>query len=140
VGRNATVRRSFFELAVRALRVRAFRGWWHAFRATGAAAFNIKKDGILRGRYWGTHLDLRFLHFNVCYCHGVGQALAEGCRFFNPGAGGEHEKVRGLVPTITHSAHHIEHERFRQIVGLFLERERRGVDQDVAGERAALAK
>jgi hypothetical protein len=81
-----------------------------------------------------------FLHFNVCYYHGVDQAIAEGCKIFNPGAGGEHKKVRGFVPTITHSAHHIENPRFRQIVDQFLERERRGVDQYVAEERAALVK
>jgi predicted N-acyltransferase len=105
-----------------------------------ASAFNIKKDGIIYGRYWGTHVEMPFLHFNVCYYHGVEQAIREGCRIFNPGAGGEHKKVRGFVPTITYSAHHIADPRFRGIVESFLERERHGVAAYVAEERAAMSK
>ena len=105
-----------------------------------AGAFNIKKDGIIYGRYWGTHVDMQFLHFNVCYYHGVDQAIAEGCTVFNPGAGGEHKKVRGFLPTITHSAHHIANTKFRGIVDQFLDREREGIERHVAEEREALAK
>ncbi len=134
------MKKKFFELLTERF---ASRLSWVVAKKQGdviAAAFNIKKDGIIYGRYWGTHVDMPFLHFNVCYYHGVEQAIAEGCRIFNPGAGGEHKKVRGFVPTITHSAHHIANPRFRQIVDQFLERERRGVDQYVAEERAAMTK
>jgi predicted N-acyltransferase len=114
---------------------------WVVARKDGvviAGAFNITKDGILYGRYWGRHVDMPFLHFNVCYYHGVEQAIREGCATFNPGAGGEHKKVRGFVPTITYSAHHIANARFRGILESFLERERRAVGDYVAEERAAL--
>lgn len=116
---------------------------WVVARKDGeviASAFNVKKDGIIYGRYWGAHVDMPFLHFNVCYYHGVEQAIREGATTFNPGAGGEHKKVRGFLPTITYSAHHVENARFRGILESFLERERRGVDAYVAEERAALAK
>lgn len=92
-----------------------------------ASAFNVKKDGALYGRYWGTSTDLPFLHFNVCYYHGIDQAIREGIATFNPGAGGEHKRVRGFNPTMTHSAHHIEDPRFRAIVSAFLGREREAV-------------
>ena len=134
------MKKRFFELLTERFTDRL--SWVVARRAGDviAGAFNIKKDGIIYGRYWGAHVDMPFLHFNVCYYHGVDQAIAEGCTTFNPGAGGEHKKVRGFVPTITYSAHHIENPRFREILGSFLERERRGVDAYVAEERAALAK
>jgi predicted N-acyltransferase len=105
-----------------------------------ASAFNVKKDGVIYGRYWGAHVEMPFLHFNVCYYHGVDQAIREGCTTFNPGAGGEHKKVRGFLPTITYSAHHVADVRFRNIVDSFLERERRGVKAYVDEERAAMTK
>lgn len=111
---------------------------WVVARKDGelvASAFNVKKDGVIYGRYWGTHVDMPFLHFNVCYYHGVDQAIREGCTTFNPGAGGEHKRVRGFEPTITYSAHHVADPRFRGIVEAFLERERRGIAAYVAEER-----
>jgi predicted N-acyltransferase len=134
------MKKRFFELLVERF---ADRLSWVVARKDGeiiASAFNIKKDGIIYGRYWGTHVEMPFLHFNVCYYHGVEQAIREGCRIFNPGAGGEHKKVRGFVPTITYSAHHIADPRFRGIVESFLERERHGVAAYVAEERAAMSK
>ncbi len=132
--------KKFFELLTERF---ADRLAWVVARKDGeviAGAFNLKKDGIMYGRYWGAHVDMPFLHFNVCYYHGVDQAIREGCTTFNPGAGGEHKKVRGFAPTITYSAHHIENARFRGVLESFLERERRGVDAYVAEERAALTK
>ena len=134
------MKKRFFELLTERF---ADRLAWVVARKDGeiiASAFNVKKDGIIYGRYWGAHVDMPFLHFNVCYYHGVEQAIREGCTLFNPGAGGEHKKVRGFVPTITYSAHHIENARFRDVLESFLERERRGVAAYVAEERAALVK
>ncbi|MDB4941578.1 MAG: hypothetical protein JWP97_1112 [Labilithrix sp.] len=134
------MKKRFFELLTTRFRDRL--SWVVARKGDEvvAGAFNLKKDGVIYGRYWGTHTELPFLHFNVCYYHGVDQAIAEGCHTFNPGAGGEHKKVRGFLPTITHSAHHIANARFRGIVESFLERERAAVAEHVAEERAALAK
>ena len=134
------MKKRFFELLVERFRDRLS---WVVARKDGevvASAFNIAKDGVIYGRYWGTHVDMPFLHFNVCYYHGVEQAIRDGCTTFNPGAGGEHKKVRGFLPTLTYSAHHIEDPRFRGIVESFLERERRGVAAYVAEERAAMVK
>lgn len=97
-----------------------------------ASAFNVRKEKVLYGRYWGATVDLPFLHFNVCYYHGIDEAIRHGLATFNPGAGGEHKKVRGFVPTRTYSAHHVENARFRGIVDQFLERERRAIDEYIA--------
>jgi predicted N-acyltransferase len=110
--------------------------WVVARNAQGkiiASAFNVKKNKILYGRYWGSTVDLPFLHFNVCYYHGIDDAIREGLATFNPGAGGEHKRVRGFSPTITYSAHHIEEPSFRAIIESFVSRERRAITSYVAG-------
>lgn len=126
------LKRKFFQL----VRTRfAHRLRWVVAKKDGhivASAFNVKKGDTLYGRYWGTTVDLPFLHFNVCYYHGVDEAIRERLAHFNPGAGGEHKRVRGFVPTKTFSAHHIENARFRGIIDAHLERERRAIDEYVA--------
>lgn len=97
-----------------------------------ASAFNVKKGRILYGRYWGAAVELPFLHFNVCYYHGIDEAIRQGLATFNPGAGGEHKRVRGFVPTTTHSAHYIEDPRLRAILDSFLTNERRAISEYVA--------
>ncbi len=99
-----------------------------------AGAFNVKKGNKLYGRYWGTTVDMPFLHFNVCYYHGIAQCIAEGLLVFEPGAGGEHKRVRGFDPTRTHSAHWLREPRLRRIIGEFLGRERAAVDAVLRGE------
>jgi uncharacterized protein len=122
----------FFELVTQRFRARLA---WVVAEKDGeilASAFNVKKNDTLYGRYWGTFVEQPFLHFNVCYYHGIEQAIREGLRTFNPGAGGEHKRVRGFLPTVTHSAHHLEDPRLRGIIDAFLERERRAVREHVA--------
>ncbi len=89
-----------------------------------AGAFNVKKDKTLYGRYWGADEELPFLHFNVCYYHGIEQCIAEGLTRFEPGAGGEHKRVRGFTPTLTHSVHYLRDGRMRRILAGHLEQER----------------
>jgi uncharacterized protein len=126
------LKKKFFQL----VRTRfADRLAWVVAKKDGAivaSAFNVKGSNNLYGRYWGTTVDLPFLHFNVCYYHGIDQAIREGLSTFNPGAGGEHKRVRGFVPTMTHSAHHLEHPRFRAIVEAHVTREREAIAQYVA--------
>lgn len=128
--------RRFFELVASRF---AHRLAWVVARRDGeivASAFNVKKADTLYGRYWGTSVDLPFLHFNVCYYHGIDEAIREGLSTFNPGAGGEHKRVRGFLPTITYSVHHLENARLRAILDQHLARERRAVAAHVAEARA----
>ncbi len=122
----------FFELVAERF---ADRLAWVVARREGqivAGAFNVTKGARLYGRYWGSFVDLPFLHFNVCYYHGVRDCLAKGLDVFEPGAGGEHKKVRGFDPAITYSAHWIAHPRLRALLRSFLERERAAVEAYVA--------
>ena len=100
-----------------------------------AGAFNVQRGSVLYGRYWGTFVDMPFLHFNVCFYHGIDAAIRGGLATFNPGAGGEHKRVRGFAPTLTHSAHHLRSPRMRSIVEPFLARERRAVTELIETER-----
>jgi predicted N-acyltransferase len=127
------LKRRFFQLVRERFTERL--AWAVARDASGAivaSAFNVKKDRILYGRYWGTTVDRPFLHFNVCYYHGIEQAIREGLQTFNPGAGGEHKRVRGFAPTITHSAHHVEDPKLASILRPYLARERAAIADHVA--------
>lgn len=121
----------FFELV--AERFRSELAWVVAKRREDghdrivASAFNVKKDGVLYGRYWGTHVDLPFLHFNVCFYYGIETCIREGLHTFEPGAGGEHKRVRGFRPTLTRSVHRFHDPRLGKLIRPFLERERRAI-------------
>ena len=92
-----------------------------------AGAFNVQKGNRLYGRYWGSRVDLPFLHFNVCYYHGIRHCLERGLDHFEPGAGGEHKKARGFDPTLTRSVHWLADGRMRRAIEGFLQREREAV-------------
>ena len=115
----------------------AHRLAWVVARRGGdliAGAFNVKKGKRLYGRYWGAVTDESFLHFNVCYYHGIKECIAEGLDVFEPGAGGEHKKARGFEPTMTHSAHFLHDRRLRGILADFLVRERNAIEKHIADE------
>ena len=98
-----------------------------------AGAFNVQKGDRLYGRYWGSHVEMPFLHFNVCYYHGVREAIDKRLLVFEPGAGGEHKRARGFVPTRTHSAHWIKDERLAAIIGPHVAREAAAIEDFLRG-------
>ena len=90
-----------------------------------AGAVNFAKNKRLYGRYWGCFSEVKHLHFNVCYYHGVQRCLELGRDAFEPGAqGGPHKLPRGFEPTIMHSAHYLVDERLRHAIGRHLLGER----------------
>lgn len=130
---------SFFQLAIDRFRHRLA---WVVAREAGTGeivggAFNVVKDGRLYGRYWGARVDVPFLHFVVCYYAGVQCCLERGLDAFEPGAGGEHKRARGFVPTLTRSAHWIADRRLRSALAPWLERERARVRELVQGDADA---
>jgi len=129
--------RPFFEIIARDFAGRL--DWVLAKRGSEvvAGAFNAKKGDRLYGRYWGAFEEVKFLHFNVCYYEGVEQCLREKLAVFEPGAGGEHKRARGFLPTVTHSVHRIYSPRFSAAIADFVEREGESVDRVVREEREA---
>lgn len=105
-----------------------------------AGTVNVQNDQTFYGRYWGTHQEMRHLHFEVCYYAAIEHCIARGLTRFEPGAGGEFKYWRGFEPTPTHSMHFIPHAGFARAVGDFLERERAyvGATIDEMRERGPL--
>jgi predicted N-acyltransferase len=94
-----------------------------------AGAFNVVRGTRLYGRYWGARSDVPFLHFAVCYYAGIRHCLERGLDVFEPGAGGEHKRARGFVPTLTRSVHWVADGRLRALLAPWLERERARVQE-----------
>ncbi len=82
---------------------------------------------VLYGRYWGCREQRHSLHFELCYYQGIEFCIEQQLATFEPGAQGEHKITRGFVPTITHSAHFIAHQGFREAIADFLDEETRHV-------------
>jgi predicted N-acyltransferase len=107
----------------------------HGETPVAAAVFLASRD-TLYGRYWGSTGDFHSLHFEACYHQGIEYCIERGIARFEPGTQGEHKIVRGFEPTTCHSAHYIAHERFREAIADFLERERSAVDEYAAATAA----
>jgi predicted N-acyltransferase len=125
----------FFELLAERF---AHRLSWTVAERDGkiiASAFNVQKGDRLYGRYWGSFVELPFLHFNVCFYHGIDHCIRHGLKVFEPGAGGEHKRVRGFVPTATRSVHYLRDPRMRTLVSDFLLRERAAITEHIEAER-----
>lgn len=121
----------FFELVAERFRERL--AWVFATKdgTPIAGAFNVTKGKRLYGRYWGADVEMPFLHFHVCYYHGVKECIERKLDVFEPGAGGEHKRVRGFAPALTYSAHHVEHPRLQAALIPHLEAEREALTRYV---------
>jgi predicted N-acyltransferase len=115
----------FFDAVVERWRHRL--AWVTATDASGrlvAGAFNVWRGRRLYGRYWGAEVEVPHLHFVVCYYEGIRHAIERGIDVFEPGAGGEHKRARGFLPTLTRSVHWLADARLRAALRPWLERER----------------
>jgi predicted N-acyltransferase len=88
-----------------------------------AGAICLRSADTLYGRHWGCHEDYHSLHFETCYYQGIDYCIRHGLRHFEPGAQGEHKISRGFLPTPTWSAHWVSDDRFRTLIGRFLQQE-----------------
>ncbi len=96
-----------------------------------AGTFNVRKGGVLYGRYWGTFEELRFLHFNVCYYAAIEHCVRQGIERFEPGAGGEFKHLRGFDAKPTNSMHFLADRRLGRAVADYLARERHAVERHI---------
>lgn len=91
-----------------------------------AGTFNIVKDGVFYGRYWGVlpGQEINSLHFEVCYWSAIEYCIKNGLKRMEPGAGGgEYKWARGFDPALIHSVHYITHPALRAAIHQFLELE-----------------
>jgi predicted N-acyltransferase len=105
-----------------------------------AGTFNLVKDGVFYGRYWGSESQMRFLHFEVCCYAPVALAIREGWSRIEPGAGGQHKWGRGFLPNIIRSAHQIILPGFEDAITGFLDVERRELAQFLEASKAWVMK
>ncbi len=99
-----------------------------------AGTFNVQDNAALYGRYWGSFVEERYLHFNVCYYSAIEHCISQGLGRFEAGAGGSFKQLRGLDPEPTRSLHYIVDGGFRRVVERHLSQEREAIDR----KRAAL--
>jgi predicted N-acyltransferase len=91
----------------------------------GALAFHKGKH--LYGRYWGSLVPMRAVHFDLCYHRLVGWAIDHGIERVEAGAQGAHKLPRGFLATETCSAHWLRHPGLSDAVARFLVNEGRSV-------------
>lgn len=92
-----------------------------------ASSLLIHDSHTLYGRYWGAIEQHACLHFETAYYQPLAFCIAEGIRYFEGGAQGEHKMARGFLPQQTWSAHWLAHAGFADAVERFLEREGAGI-------------
>lgn len=78
-----------------------------------AAAIFWRDRTRLYGRYWGSLVETRNVHFETCYYQGIDYCIRHGLEWFEPGAQGEHKIRRGFLPHKTRSFHYIRHPGLR---------------------------
>ena len=94
-----------------------------------AAAVFWRDQHRLYGRYWGSLIDTRDVHFETCYYQGIDYCIEHGLDWFEPGAQGEHKIRRGFLPQKTSSFHYIRHRGMRQAIDRYLDQEARALLQ-----------
>jgi uncharacterized protein len=99
---------------------------------TIAGALNFLKGRTLYGRYWGAVEERRNLHFELCYYQAIEFAIERGLRLFEAGAQGEHKLARGFLPSLTYSAHAIQHPGFRHAIERYISEEKELISENMA--------
>lgn len=94
----------------------------HEGQALAAAVF-WRDAQRLYGRYWGSLVDARDVHFEACYYQGIEYCIEHGIEWFEPGAQGEHKIRRGFLPQRTQSFHYIRHPGMRGAIRRYLQAE-----------------
>ncbi|MBI2990975.1 MAG: GNAT family N-acetyltransferase [Deltaproteobacteria bacterium] len=98
-----------------------------------AGTLNVQDGAALYGRYWGSFVEERYLHFNVCYYSAIEHCIRHGLKRFEAGAGGSFKQLRGLDPEPTRSLHYIVDGGFRRVVVRHLSQEREAIERKRAG-------
>jgi len=97
-----------------------------------AGALNLIGGEALFGRNWGCLKTHKFLHFEACYYRAIDFAIERGLARVEAGAQGPHKVQRGYIPNRTYSAHWFADAGLGSAIGDFVQRERRGVEYEIA--------
>ncbi|MDV6332781.1 GNAT family N-acetyltransferase [Asticcacaulis sp. 201] len=119
--------RAFFSRVAETMRDKIVLIFAYQGEQAVAGAINFIGGDTLYGRQWGTHIDLPFLHFEVCYYQAIDYAITHGLQRVEAGTQGEHKLSRGYLPHSVYSAHYIRDKRLRAPIEDYLNRERDAV-------------
>ncbi len=123
---------AFFDIIRKTLGHRLVATLAYRGRKAVAGTINFEKGKHLYGRYWGCLEEHEMLHFELCYYRLIERAIERRYTHFEAGAQGEHKLKRGLLPTLTHSAHWIRHPRLAEAIARFVAAEAAEVHQRAA--------
>lgn len=80
----------------------------------------------LYGRYWGIHpnfeQEFKYLHFEMCYYHGMIYTIENKLDLFEAGAQGEQKLLRGFKPVLIRSAHHMKNQLLFKAIKDYIKR------------------
>lgn len=99
---------------------------------TVAGALHVIGENTLYGRYWGSNINIKYLHFELCYYQAIEWAIKNNLNFVEGGAQGAHKIQRGYLPVKTYSTHYIVNESFRNAVKNFLTEEIQLINNDIS--------
>jgi len=110
-----------------------------------AGTFNIIKNGVFYGRYWGClpKFNVKNLHFEVCYWSAIEYCINNGFHKMEPGAGGgDYKWARGFDPVLIHSAHYISKPSLRRAIREYVQfdSERNIAISSILNERSVVKK
>ena len=88
-----------------------------------AGALNFLGKNAIYGRNWGSLVDYKFLHFELCYYQAIEYAIKNKIKIVEAGAQGTHKISRGYSPVITYSAHWMKERNFHEAVKKYLDYE-----------------
>ena len=88
-----------------------------------AGALNFLGKNTIYGRNWGSLVDYKFLHFELCYYQAIEYAIKNKIKTVEAGAQGTHKISRGYTPVITYSAHWMKERNFHEAVKKYLDYE-----------------
>jgi len=88
-----------------------------------AGALNFLGKNTIYGRNWGSLVDYKFLHFELCYYQAIEYAIKNKIKIVEAGAQGTHKISRGYSPVITYSAHWMKERNFHEAVKKYLDYE-----------------
>ena len=94
-----------------------------------AAAFFLRGEYSLFGRYWGAIDQISNLHFETCFYQPIEYCIQNKLHRFEAGAQGEHKLSRGLTPTSVLSMHWLSHPDFFEAVKNYSQQESSNIEQ-----------
>jgi len=85
-----------------------------------ALSLLLYKEQTLIGRYWGSALPLKDLHFNMCFYAPIEWAIENDIQRFDPGAGSPHKIYRGFEAVANTSLHRFYEPRLKMMFDRFI--------------------